>query len=221
MKTRPGQSLDPTSIEILTDIMNAAGSTLQGIDAVYYRAQHEDWLDLLDKLEWNGYLRKDNDQYVVGLCGLASLDHPTSKDILSCCEKIFVVLRHQYRSKPREVISVAQLAALAELPIQKTVECLRCMFDAPDIWQTHSNDLSDPEKAIVRAGERILKYQNFEEVVDQLLKWQAQRESQSRTQPRGWPWPIDAVASSSLDRVDATQIKESWQKALDRRSTDP
>lgn len=33
MKSQAGQPLDPTSIEVLTDIMNAASSALDGVDA--------------------------------------------------------------------------------------------------------------------------------------------------------------------------------------------
>lgn len=218
MKAGAGQSLDPTSIEILTDIMNAASLAPEGVDAVHYRAQHEDWLDVLDRLEKYGYLRKENERYVVKACGLASVENPQTRDILASCEKIFSVLRSHYKSKPRELINIAKLAALVGLTPQKTVECLRYMFDGP-ILQALSNDFSDPEKAVVQPGEEILKYKSFREVVDQLLEWCRQYESWPAGQLRGWP--VDGIASSHLDRVDAAYVREAWEKALERRSTDP
>lgn len=132
-----------------------------------------------------------------------ALENSKSKDILTCCETIFAILRSHYKSKPKELVNVTSLATAVGLTPEKTVECLHYMFDASSIWQAHSTDFTDPNKAVVQPGERILKYKSFKEVVDQVLEWRKQRDTQYfARQVRGSP--LDGIVDSNLHRVDAT-----------------
>lgn len=212
------QSLDPTSAEVVADILHASESSQDGVDAVFYRAQHETQLDLLDELERKGYLIKRNERYFPTLCGLLALNDPGNQELIERFEKLFLLLRDHYRSKPKEAIKVTDLASLAGLTFEKTAKCLGYMIEG-NWWQTHSNDFRDPEKALVQPSEWILKYKTFQDVIRQLEEWRQARESEYRRAPKGAP--IDAALSSVLVRFDAENIIDAWAKALNRRSTDP
>lgn len=212
------QSLDPTSAEVLADILHATESSQDGVDTVFYRAQHETQLDLLDELERKGYLIKRNERYFPTLCGLLALNDPGNQELIERFEKLFLLLRDHYRSKPKEAIKVTDLASLAGLTFEKTAKCLGYMIEG-NWWQTHSNDFRDPEKALVQPSEWILKYKTFQDVIRQLEEWRQARESEYRRAPKGAP--IDAAVSSALRRLNAENIIDAWAKALDRRSTDP
>lgn len=212
------QSVDSTSAEILADILPATESSQDGVDAVFYRAQHETHLDLLDELERKGYLIKRNERYLLTLCGLLALNDPRNSELIERFEKLFALLRDHYRSKPKEAIKVRDLASSAGLTFEKTAKCLDYMIEG-NWWQGHSNDFHDPEKASVHPSEWILKYKTFQDVIRQLEEWRQARESEYRRAPKGAP--IDAALSSVLVRFDAENIIDAWAKALNRRSTDP
>lgn len=218
MTSRQRHSLDQTSIEVLTAILSATDLSEEGVDAVYYRAQHENQLDILDDLERKGYLIKRDEKYWVTLCGLLALDDATNEDLIRRFEKIFSILRNHYRSSPKVPIKVLDLATLIGLTFKETAKCLDYMIEG-NWWQGHSNDFHDPEKASVHPSEWILKYKTFQDVIRQLEEWRQARESEYRRAPKGAP--IDAALSSVLVRFDAANIIDAWAKALNRRSTDP
>src|SRR3989442_12201510 len=94
--------LDEPSIKLLDDILRTTRSTGEGVDTIYYRAQHEEQLELLDKLERTGLLQKNSGQYWVSLPGLLHVNDAESKVLIQNCEKIFLILRNHYKSRPKD-----------------------------------------------------------------------------------------------------------------------
>src|SRR2546425_8146744 len=138
------QPLDENSIRVLEGIFSTSSSLRDGVDAIVYRAQHEEELELLDNLERKGYLRKDyNQKYWVTLCGLTVLGD-SSKDLLGRCENLFSFLRAYYKSKPKEKIKVVDLASAVKLTREDVSECLGYMIEA-SCWGAHSNDFSSAD----------------------------------------------------------------------------
>ncbi|MDC4203304.1 MAG: hypothetical protein MPW13_02725 [Candidatus Manganitrophus sp.] len=165
--------LDQYSIQILLDLLNKAGS--EGVDVVYYRIQHEDQRDLLDKLETEEYLKKENEKYWVTLNGLIVMkDQQYAKDLLERCEKIFSVLRNHYKAKPKDNIKVIDIAYTTGLTFNQTIECLGYMKQAW-FWSGWSNDVQDVAVAFVKPSEKILDHKTFKEVAIELKRLRDRR----------------------------------------------
>lgn len=176
MRSPAPKSLEQDSLNVLKEIFDATKSTGEGVDSVVFRAQHEDRINLLDLLERNGYLRKDNDKYWVTLVGLKMIGDSTTKEYFAHFEKIFSALRKHYKSTPKKELKVVNLASIAGLTFEETAECLSYMIEGM-WWAGRSNDLKDPE-AIIKPSESILKYKTSHDVIAQLIRWRDEREAQ-------------------------------------------
>src|SRR6266511_169312 len=169
--------LDKPSIKILEDILKTTRSTGEGVDAVYYRAQHDDQLERLDKLERKGLLHKNIDKYWVSLCGLTLVNDAESKVLMENCENIFSILRKHYKSRPRDKMMVVDLANVSKLTFKEAAECLGYMVQVP--WAgSHTSLFNNPAEAFIFPSESILPYKNFQEIVEEDIKRQIECEAQ-------------------------------------------
>src|SRR5438552_3058066 len=167
---------DDPSIKILEDILKMTRSNGEGVDAVFYRAQHDDQLDRLTKLERNGLLRKHDDKYWVSLYGLTLVNDKESKVLLENCGKIFSVLRSHYKSQPKNKMMLVGLVSLSNLTLKETAECLGYMIQAP--WAgSYTTSFSNPAEAFVHPSEEILRYKSFREIIAEVIRWQTERDA--------------------------------------------
>lgn len=173
--------LDEPVEEILREILSLTQSTGRGVDAPCYRAQHDVQLDVLDRLEKNGCLRKEQDKYWVSLCGLGLLDDERSRTLIENFEKIFFVLRQRYKENPRGKVLVTDLAQLSSLTYGETVECLGYMGQAY-WWDGWSSSFDNPVEAFVQPSEKVLRHKSFKDLSAGAIRLQSERGNQS-TQP--------------------------------------
>lgn len=220
MRALKRQFLDQDAVGILKEIFELTRSSGDTVDAVSFRAHHEDGMELLDQLERNGYLRKQDDRYRVTLVGLTTISDSTTKMFFDHFEKIFAVLRKHYKSTPKDGIKVVDLASKAGLTFEETADCLIYMLDGI-WWASHSIDLRSPD-AFVKPSESILRYKASPEAIAQLLKWHDDREAQYPASLKGLAEvPVSAVARIALGRSDMGHIKDAWEKVIARRDADP
>lgn len=167
-------NLDDKSKIVLRDIFRLTRQTKSGVDAVSYRAGNEEKIDLLDNLERDGFLRKENYQYYwVSLVGISLLNDDETIRLLSRCEKIFHVLRTYYKSSPHDQLKLIALSEMVEMPIDEIRECLSYMVEG-SWWGSHS-DFYATEDAHIKPSESILRYKSFHNVIEQLQQWVEQR----------------------------------------------
>ena len=160
--------LDNFSKTVLEDIRQKTESTAVGVDATYYRAQHGDQLDLLDKLDGLGFLRKDQDKYWVTLQGLILLKDEKSKDLLESCERIFVRLKQHYESSPKTKMMIVDLAAIVKMSYGQTAVCLGYMCEF-HFWGGYSNSFENPKESYVIPAEIILRYKSFKALLSKII----------------------------------------------------
>ena len=170
--------LDQRLKEILRDILDSTQSTGTGVDATYYRAQHDDQLDVLDKLQKNGFLRKELDKYWVSLYGLTLLDSEKAKALVENFEKIFSELKKRYKEKPKDKVMVADLANLSNLTFKETAECLGYMIQAHWLGG-YTNSFDNPSEAYIQPSEEVLRHKSFKEIIAGVIRLQTEREAQS------------------------------------------
>jgi hypothetical protein len=178
--SRNSPILDGPSKTVLVDIAQQ-GSAGAGVNATYYRAQHSEYLDLLDKLERVGFLRKELDRYWVTFQGLILLKDEKSNDLFRKCENIFAVLQQHYKSKPKTKMLVADLSGITKLSFGQVAECLGYMCEF-HFMGSHTTFFDDPTTSFVEPAETILRYSSFKEIVDEsiLLKQKHERKTSGR-----------------------------------------
>ena len=148
-------NLDSQSIDILADIINKTESIRDGVDALAYRASHDYQLDVLDKLEADGYLRRENDKYWISLTALPLIKDKKVEELLDNFDKIFLYLKRYYKENQRDHISLHDLATRVALPVEIVKECLSYMVEG-SWWGGRSTDFYSGDNPHIKPSESIL-----------------------------------------------------------------
>ncbi len=125
-------------------------------------------------LEQFGYLRRENDKYWVSLTALAQIEHEAAKRLVDRAEQLFEVLKSYYKENQKDFVVLSELAHRAAMDLEAVKECLSYMIEG-SWWGGHSNDFFSTDNPQVKPSEAILKYRSFNDVLNQLREWQAQR----------------------------------------------
>ncbi len=148
--------------EILREIREINMARGCGVEAKRYRAGHEDYRAVLDELETRKLLRRDQDKYWVSLNGISLLDDTVSNELFDRFEKLFSILREQYKANLDAGLLVADLASMAQLSYESTAESLGYMVEIY-CWGSRSTSFDDPLNARISPSEHILDYKTFKE----------------------------------------------------------
>jgi len=176
--------LDELSKSILEDILKLSVTHPTGLNAKRFRAERHKHLDLLDALESDRYIERKNDNYYLKFLAILELSDTSgeAKTLLYKCEHIFQVLRQFYLEHPGEKIDLNKLSEMSNMPRADINISLASMIEAP-IFGGWSIKLCD-EDAIVMPEERILRYQNFREVLEQMRSWRSESLTDTTVQAR-------------------------------------
>ena len=162
MKPSESKFDETAAMEMLREIREINMARGCGVEAKRYRAEHEDYRAVLDELEIRRMLRKEQGKYWVSLNGISRLDDIVSKELFDRFEKIFSILREQYKANLDASLLVTDLASMAQLSYESTVEALGYMVEIY-CWGSRSNSFDDPLSAHISPSERILDYKTFKE----------------------------------------------------------
>ena len=176
--------MDELSKSILEDILKLSVTHPTGLNAKRFRAERHKHLDLLDALESDRYIERKNDNYYLKFLAILELSDTSgeAKTLLYKCEHIFQVLRQFYLEHPGEKIDLNKLSEMSNMPRADINISLASMIEAP-IFGGWSIKLCD-EDAIVMPEERILRYQNFREVLEQMRSWRSESLTDTTVQAR-------------------------------------
>lgn len=148
-------------LAVLRELHDMNLSIGSGVDAKRYRAQHEDYRDVLDDLVKRGLVRKEQDKYWVSMVGLSLIGDDVSRELFDRFEKLFSVLRAQYKKNLDASVKVVDLASLADLTYADTAEALEYMVEIC-WWGGRSSEFHDSVNAHVSPSERILDHKTFQ-----------------------------------------------------------
>lgn len=165
-----------TDIEksLLAHLLESTPANDSGVDSLAFRAQHFGSINLIDQLEAEGYIRKDQERYFVSLTGLVQLEVERSIRILDDAEKLFHQLKIHYSRTQREGLKIDDLARRAGVDDQGTREALNYMVEGT-WWGGRSGSFFSVPDAHIQPSESILRFESFSAVVQQLRSWQAAR----------------------------------------------
>lgn len=160
-----GYPFDIQSKKILTDILKP---NYIGIDSIHYRAQHEEYIELADKLVSDRFiLRSDDEKYRLSFNGLMIIsENKYVQELMKWCEIIFDRLRKHYQTNPRENISLIRLSAVTAIVYGDIKECLSYLKDL-SILSFCSPDFYVEKDHQIRPSERILRYKRFGDILDE------------------------------------------------------
>ncbi|MHB8534570.1 MAG: DUF4145 domain-containing protein [Sulfuricaulis sp.] len=202
---------------LLKEIFSQSTTTPAGVEAAWFRAQRESELDLMDELERDGFLRREEGRYLVSLTALPQITHPLAKASLSAFEKIFLALKDSYREQLLTPVRVDALAKKLGLEERHVRTCLNYMVEG-SWWGGHSTDLLSAPDATITPSESILKIRQFRDVIKQLQGWQEQRlEDRKNTVPISQLRQILPSAGLGRFGVDEALVgrpKPDWYKRL-------
>ncbi len=158
--------------DLLRELVSQALGAPGGVDALKFRAAHEDHLDELDKLGESHYMEKKDNKYQLSLLALSEFKNEDQRveSILYRCSHIFSVLRRIYKQSPGATIGLDQLVKEVDLPENQVRKGLVYLTKVP-IWGGYSTDLLKSSNVSVTPSESILKYKTFDDVISQLRQW--------------------------------------------------
>lgn len=166
--------LNPIWHEILSDVFRQYVLNGGKVDADSYRADHEDWIEQLNQLEWQNYLKREGSNYRLAFMSLVGLDNDDAKLELNRCENAFNVLRAHYKNaatrKTKKLIK--DLARDIGLTYGQTIQIVRDLLDVSSLWHGGSStDLENEETSYVIPGEHILTNKNFDDLIHKVQQW--------------------------------------------------
>ena len=182
--------------EILEQSMRAGK-----VDAVRFRATHDEHLDCLDRLEKVQFLRRNIDNsYTISLYGILNIDNSITKKLRRNFEILFAILRRRYKENPGVSCFVSELQIESKLSMSQTVGALQYMLDASIAG--YSTDLTGPN-AYVIPSESVLRFKSFNDALEQHRRtWNFNARN---------PFYIRFLDSESAGSVSVKQKRKSLQ----------
>jgi len=160
--------------ELLKLLLKSTPQNDAGVDSLAFRAKRFDKVELIERLETEGYIRKDQDRYFVSLTALVQLDDGRAIHILEDAEKLFGELKVHYTKTQRESVQVDELAERAGVGPTAAREALSYMVEGT-WWGGRSNSFFAVPDPHIKPSEAILRFNSFADVIEQLRSWQTAR----------------------------------------------
>lgn len=176
-----GEMLKEINKILLRELMLQILSNPDGVDALKFRADHEDCLADIDELEKSIYIEKKNNKYEIKLLALSEFkaEDRWAGSMLYNCSNIFSELRKMYKQSPGETFRLGQLVEAVALPPIEVRKALIYLTQAP-IWGTYTPDLLNESVVWISPNENILKYKTLDDVISKLRQWASTYPSHSK-----------------------------------------
>lgn len=169
--------LDSVSVRILTDIFERSLHDKSFVDADSYRVDHRDNRPLITRLEDRRFIMREGPekkQYRVSLAGLIAINSDNSKIEINRCADIFKIMQSHYLNPAtrRNKKHFSEIAKETRLPDHQVRQAVMYLLDSQSLWMAGaSSDLAPPDVAYVIPNERVLDFENFDDVLHQVAQW--------------------------------------------------
>lgn len=180
--------LDDASIALLRKIADAPHFLNIGVKAINFRAENHKNRGLIDELLRRRFIVERNEKYFLGLISLPEISGYSSQitNLLSWCEDLFRFLRQAYLDSPGEAVRMGKLEVDLSRTSQQIVACISFITES-SILAGYASDLYSSD-AYVKPSERILDYESFAQIIDELRGWATNSSNvQSAAVPLGTP----------------------------------
>lgn len=164
--------LSASQRDLLTRLLERMLALGGGVPALKFRADHYSEVKALEELESNGWLKRENDHYIVQSFVLSFLDAAPARRLLTNIERAYAVLRAQYRESQQAQVPLSRLAAQAQLSRSEVTAVLQVMLNTAIWCAGWSTDLHKDD-AFVSPSETILKHDTFAKLLEEVRSWNA------------------------------------------------
>lgn len=179
-------------IKVLGDIFKNSVGIPPGVKVDRYRANHSDWLDILDRLEseqnFLSRQQRDAGRYQIRVFALSIINDPHAKELVRLMNSIYAYLKKAYLENLSSPLMVSDLIATLDLGGDSAKEALAkdalyYMSDAHAVWSGLSTGFPYVENATISVSEAVLRHQDFSEVVDEFYDWHILKPAQKAKRP--------------------------------------
>jgi hypothetical protein len=207
-------SLNNQDEKLLLDIFSSCLNSTTSINRSRFRADNEEFIPNLDKLERDGYLVRSGNEYSVTLLALIHLaeQNTNAQNFLKKCDAIFTYLKTSYKDNLEKSVPVSEISQKIALSEDDVAMALKFMVQAPTSLGYSTNAANRIES--VSPSEGILRYKSFYEVVRQQEEWEKLRESQDSRQKR--PTHIKLDSPTEQEITASADSKANWN-AIERQ----
>ena len=203
------ERLSPSQRDLLSRLLEEMLTLGEGVPALKFRADHFSDVGTLEELESNHWVKRENDHYVVQSIVLPLLDTEPARHLLSNIERVYAVLRDQYRERQQAQVLVSSLVGQTQLPRADVTAALRVMLDT-SIWCAgRSTDLHNDD-AFVSPSETVLKHDTYAKLLAEVRSWNAPSAGWHTTLPQApvsdEPETLPIDVERALPAAQATAI---------------
>lgn len=173
--------LDKEDTLLLTNIFLASLKAPNGLlDAPRFRADNDQYIRELDKLEQLGYVNRQDKIYSIkprAIAYLAKHKNINAQTMLQNCSQVFEFLRNNYKNNLLEPIAIQNIIESTGLSRSDIGVALSIIIQAPIIHR-HSRDSNTGMISEVTPTDNILRYMSFEDVLKEQEKWGQSRDKE-------------------------------------------
>lgn len=165
-------TLKTISEKLLEELFKSSVASSKGIDAVKFRANNHEHLNILDELESSHNIENRDGKYYVNLVSLPDLAStlPEAESLLYSCEHLFKTLRQYYLDRPGQPIKLNDLAKRADLPRSDINKAISYMVQA-QIFGGWTTNFYAKEDSTVTPSEGFLRFNTFSEAIDKIKSY--------------------------------------------------
>jgi serine/threonine protein kinase len=166
--------LSNTRRELLVDLIREHQRS-GPVNAMRFRATHDQGLADIDSLESEGWIRRENDIYGISIVGLSETRTlcTEAESILFLCGFLFDRLKPMYKKDPGRKVLLTDLAKEADLPLSEILKAMPYLKQA-SLFGGWGSDESAAD-AYVILGENLIRKQTFEQVIEEQRDWMPRR----------------------------------------------
>lgn len=164
--------LSTSQRDLLTRLLEQTLNLGGGVPALKFRADHYSEVRVLDELESTGWLKRENDHYVVQSNVLPFLDTEPARRLLMNIERAYAVLRVQYRQSQQAPVPLSTLAAQAQLSRPEVTTAVQLMLNT-SIWCTGWSTDLHKDDAFISPSETVLKHDTYAKLLEEVRSWSA------------------------------------------------
>lgn len=170
--------IDETVLVVLKRLFVECGAYRTAANAAKFRANNYKDIKIIDWLESEQYIQRDEHYYDFKLISLYLISDRCSKarDLIQQCEAIFPHLKNHYLEFTGSPLAVTDLLKLTDFSMRELVGPLSLMCES-SIIGGHTTRLSE-EGATVYPAERILSFEKFLDVLEEIKSWRVQSHCQ-------------------------------------------
>ncbi len=166
--------IGPEKLLVLTDVFRNCTGKPPVLQAARYRADHPQWLDILDEFANNKFLLdRDSDykNYRVRVYALGLIEDRRADELLELMNNIFQIFKTLYVKHLSDLIPLPKIIDLIGADSNQVREALFYMRDAHDVWSGVTNSFPYGDNAAIGISESVLRKNNFGDVISEFYEW--------------------------------------------------